>query len=81
MDLQAISSCACHGRICTQCDNKVAVLQTLGPRPRGRNERCPVRDSLCQDCVKRFAGKIIQYAMTKPQVTLSMLKERQGIRS
>ena len=81
MDIQAISSCACHGKICTHCSNAVAVLQLIGDQPRQQNLNPPTYESLCQECAVRFAGELFRYARTKPYKTLAEVKERQGIRS
>jgi len=82
MKVQAISSCACHGKICTMCDHRVAVLQiATSLLPTSTTERPSVHENLCQECATRVGEKLIEYAKRKPYRTLRELKERQGIRT
>lgn len=68
MNIEAMMTCSCHGRICFACENKVAVVRVNG-------------QPLCQQCGKWHGEKLVQYSKTKPQSTLAELKKRQGIRS
>jgi hypothetical protein len=75
--VQAIHTCTCHGRICDHCETRVAVLQLITPR---ENFHPYIHETLCQTCATAFAGKVIQYAKTKPRYTAAEIRERQGLR-
>lgn len=81
MNVQAIHTCACHGRVCDRCDTRVAVLQLIGDTPRQKHMNPPTYESLCQTCATAFAAKIVQYSKSTPFKTVEEIRERQGIRS